>query len=330
MIDSTTRDALHNEWERCMTNDKALEEPFHPFTTPDDCAMMEGALMAAGAGVVSANDISGLEFGPNAYDVTTWDSYDALLWGNNSIVRFFNDPRVKEKLHAPQDVVWQGCIPGAGRRRRRLVEDESSSSRGHRGLLLDHDQPVSTVPYMAELLDDGVPVLIYNGDRDLTTNAQGSEMLLDGMRWKGASGWRNAERGLWVVQKEGIEKRTVAGYTKEHQGLSFVVVYNSGHLVPFNVPEESLDLINRFLKNETFKDYALPSFAPKKGTKTKGLAAAATDEYPNRNPHHRSSGLVSVLVAIVALVASFAAGYYASSQKHRGGYEKISSGVELE
>ena len=99
--------------------------------------------------VVSRSHLSHIcfQFKQNTYDVTTWDSYPVILGGNSSIENFYNDPRVKEKLHAPEDVHWMGCIPGAGRRR---------LQKGRRSLsLLEHDQPMSTVPYLAEMLDAG-------------------------------------------------------------------------------------------------------------------------------------------------------------------------------
>jgi hypothetical protein len=50
--------------------------------------------------------------------------------------------------------------------------------------LLDDDRPVSVVPYIAKLLDEAdIQVLVYNGDRDLRTYVQGSETLLDRMKW---------------------------------------------------------------------------------------------------------------------------------------------------
>jgi len=156
--------------------------------------------------------------------VTTWDTYDVLLGLNNSVAFFFNDPRVKKKLHAPENTLWRGCIPGAGRRRRRrrrLHQDQ-------RSLMLEQDRPESAAPYIAELLDEaGIRVLVYNGDRDLSTCAQGSEMYLNEMDWSGAKdGWKDAERGLWVIEADTPEERRLAGYAKEHKGLGFVVVYN--------------------------------------------------------------------------------------------------------
>src|SRR3569623_1802577 len=114
-----------------MLNTGHEPEPFHPFNAPDDCAMSVAALLAAGA------KLEGLRMnsGPNTYDVTTWDKYAMIQHGNQTLERFYNNPLVKAKLHAPEQVAWRGCIEGAGRRRRL----ESSSSRNL--LLLDHDRP---------------------------------------------------------------------------------------------------------------------------------------------------------------------------------------------
>jgi carboxypeptidase C (cathepsin A) len=300
MIDSTTRDALKGVWEQCSKADNVeMSAPFHAFTVPDECNIMGAVLQAAGSGIFPDRH-------PNTYDVTTWDTYPILLHPNSTFSRLFNDPRVQKALHVPNnDVTWQGCIPGAGRR----LEEELPGK-----LLLAHDTPESVVPYVAELLDEaGIRVLIYNGDRDMSTCAQGSEMLLDGMDWSGADKWKTARRGLWMVNDE------VAGYAKSHGGLDFVVVYNSGHLVPQNLPIPALDLITRFVMNEEFSDIELPSF-----TKPETLPK------PNRT-QDRS---VASCLAIIAPVAGvfFVPGMLLMSSywhKRRGDYQRVAD-VELE
>jgi len=352
MIDSTTRDALHREWEHCMTSPRHEKEPkpFHKFNPPDDCAMMEGVLLAAGSSGVYPR----MPDGPNTYDVTTWGTYDVLLGHDNSVSYFFNDPRVKKKLHAPEHIEWSGCIPGAGRRRtRRLSEehrqegeedddegtDEASTTvrSGTRNLMLDDDRPISTVPYIAELLDDAdVRVLIYNGDRDLSTCAQGSEMYLNQMDWNGSDGWPTAPRGLWVSPDSLEQTESVAGYSKEHLGLSFVVVYNSGHLVPFSVPAPALDLITRFLQNKSFSDYELPTITapPAKGGKdaTASYYGAGESVVGGAGGRHMSKYSHSFAIFFVAMV-SFVLGFFASNyaKNKRSEYEAIGNGdCELE
>jgi hypothetical protein len=244
----------------------------------------------------------------NTYDVTTWDPYAIFHDESSSIVKLFNDARVKEALHAPLDTEWSGCIPGAGRRR---------LSKRHRSLgMLEHDQPESTLPYIAELLDAGVRVIAYNGDRDLSTCAQGTEMLLNQMNWSGHDDWKTAPRGLWTVDKE------PAGYAKSLKGLDFVVVYNSGHLVPYNQPSNALDLITRFLKGDSFSDYPLPSFdfGYNKDKKQPNETVKSSDTIPTSvdPPMHHNFWLVA------SLLVAFACGFgTASLCKRKPGYSRI-------
>jgi carboxypeptidase C (cathepsin A) len=244
MIDSVTRKTLYREWYHCILQTESEPQSFHPFTVPDECGIMASVMKAAGSGLLPRG------LAPNAYDVTTFDPYDLINMPTSTIDRFFNNPAVQKILHVPEDFDgdWMGCIPGAGRRR--------LTSRDL--LLLDQDRPVSMNKFMVNLLDDAqIPILVYNGDRDLTTNSVGSELFLDSLDdWSGAAAWKNPEkyrRGLWLPTQED-DQQAVGGYSKEVQNLKFVIVVNSGHLVPLNRPVVALDLVVRLLEGETFID----------------------------------------------------------------------------
>jgi hypothetical protein len=255
--------------------------------------------------------------------VTTWDNYDVIQDGATTINDFMNIPGVKKALNAPEDVQWTGCIPGAGRRRRL----EST--------LLIHDQPLSTLPYITELLEAGKRVLIYSGDRDLSTCAQGTELLLNSMNWTGASVWPGVKRGLWVVDEY------PAGYAKSHLGLDFVVVYNSGHLVPFNQPRNALDLFTRFLVHRTFADYDLPAFDF--GSKEPSSETSS----PSRKHHHSearydgstgceipydgSTNGFSLIALLLIASLSFLSGLFVSTKlPSKAGYSAIPDSDEKE
>lgn len=96
----------------------------------------------------------------------------------------------------------------------------------HRKLYLENDKPVDVTPYVGDLLDADIPVLVYNGDRDMTTNVVGSELLLNAMDWKFKDEWLDASRGVWMVEDV---KGGEGGWAKEYGALKFVTVYNSGH-----------------------------------------------------------------------------------------------------
>lgn len=110
---------------------------------------------------------------PNLYVVSPFDLYPVLFNPNSMYYKFFNDPGVKKALNAPLETEWIECIPGAGRRLAETLPGQ---------LLLAHDKPESVLPYVAELLDEaGIKVLVYNGDRDLSTvsnSARGRVLLL--------------------------------------------------------------------------------------------------------------------------------------------------------
>ena len=143
------------------------------------------------------------------------------------------------------------CQWGEGRRR--LLASEK-----HRLLYMDNDRPLSMAPYIGELLDAGIPLLVYNGDRDMTTNMVGTEMVLNTrLEWHGKGEWQDAPRGMWKTDYM-TEKEYTGGWAKQLGGLTFVVVYNSGHMVPYNVPGPAYDLLVRFLTNKSFIDEELP------------------------------------------------------------------------
>lgn len=108
--------------------------------------------------------------------------------------------------------------------------------------------------------------------------------MLNGMDWNGARDWLDPHsytRSLWMVDEY------PAGWVKTVQNLDFLVVYvfivaitmfdsasmhcriltlslivffsyNSGHLVPYNVPVQALDLVTRFISNTEFGDVLIP------------------------------------------------------------------------
>lgn len=263
LIDKPTRDSLHVAWENCMLirdgkagKDQTLSPPFHPFNIVDDCGIMWGVL-------------KGAEY-PNAYDVTTWDpNVDQITFASEV---FYNNPFVRNALHAPGDIVWHGCRQGGGRR---LAE--AGPHQMHRQLYMDNERPLSVVPYIADLVDDGIPVIVYNGDRDMTTNMVGTELALNSMEWKGQASWPDAPRGLWLV--DGHQ----AGWSKEYGNLTFLTVYNSGHMVPYNMPVPAHDLLKRLLTHSTFIDLESAQ------VRVEPFAKIKTLEKDTHSSHHSKS-----------------------------------------
>lgn len=301
LIDKPTRDALHTAWENCQIlqsgeetmdhyENATLSFPFHPFTIQDDCGLMWGVLQGSGY--------------PNAYDVTTWDpNVDQVTFASEV---FYNNPMVRKALHAPGDIVWHGCRQGGGRRRLGGEDAPHQYARNfHRKLYMDNEKPVTVVPYIADLVNDGIPVIVYNGDRDMTTNMVGTELALNRMEWKGSGdAWLNAPRGLWMVGGH------QAGWSKEYGNLTFVTVYNSGHMVPYNVPEPAFDLLNRLLTHKSFMDIPLPQ------VRVEPFRKKVAERHSERHSDHHQKEIEVSLVEGLAIQSQSGDGMNAIAQSN--------------
>jgi carboxypeptidase C (cathepsin A) len=105
---------------------------------------------------------------------------------------------------------------------------------------------------LVPLLEDNVPVMIYAGDKDLICNFVGNRRWVDGLEWSGAAAWRQAKDEDWTVpdgregEGEGEEKKP-AGSVASAGPLSFVRVFDGGHMVPMDQPQAALHMISSFV-----------------------------------------------------------------------------------
>lgn len=101
----------------------------------------------------------------------------------------------------------------------------------------------SAVPQLTVLLENGYRVLIYSGPLDICVPTTQSEKFLSRMAWSRASRWAHAPQSIWRSAQGG----KLLGYKKTVDNLSFVVVLNSGHMVPYDQPEAAFELITSFI-----------------------------------------------------------------------------------
>lgn len=116
-------------------------------------------------------------------------------------------------------------------------------------------------------------VMLYSGEFDLNCNTLGTLHTLEHNWWRGRyvalsparvavfigldvayRPWEEAERGLWRT-----EDGDVGGeYFHFDEVFSFLIVRNSGHLLPMDKPAVALAMLTRFLNNQSFADQTLP------------------------------------------------------------------------
>lgn len=177
------------------------------------CQLTVVAPLMSAAGDMNVYDIRLPCVGPLCYDFSAMGAY-------------LNRADVRAALGVG-DRRWEECSP-----------DVHADMMGDWGRRYDGLLP--------ELLAAGVRTLVYAGDQDFICNWIGNSRWLAALDWPHAQEWRDAPDLTWFVGTQ------PAGLARTTHALTFLRVYQAGHMVPMDQPAHALDMITRFIRNETF------------------------------------------------------------------------------
>ncbi|KAI5970552.1 hypothetical protein CANMA_000461 [Candida margitis] len=107
----------------------------------------------------------------------------------------------------------------------------------------DHNMPYHQ--YVGQLLEANIPVLIYAGDKDLVCDWLGNLAWVNALQYSGHEQFNATEFRPWVT-KQGHK----AGEVKNYKHFTYLRVYESGHMVPLDQPENALDMVNRWINGD--------------------------------------------------------------------------------
>ncbi|CAK9441258.1 uncharacterized protein LODBEIA_P51270 [Lodderomyces beijingensis] len=222
---------------------------FAPLLNESDCAAMEAKyhqfqkfdracyLLQDWASCVVARQLGkqvGEPFnklGLNPYDIrkncvaNTSDCYAE----SQPIDVYLNQHQIKKRLDIPPGVDFQMC------------RDDVAIPFEIWG---DNMRP--SQQYVRQLLQSDIPVLIYSGDKDFVCGWVGLLQVCNELHY---GEFAHAETRPWRIGAEAV------GQVKNFDKLTFVRVFDAGHMVPFDQPRAALDLVNRWIAG----DYALQS-----------------------------------------------------------------------
>ena len=170
--------------------------------------------------------IDGKQVCLNVYDIRLVDEYPAcgMNWPPDlkDIQPYLRRKDVVDALHAgAKQEGWVECNGRVG------------------GALRNANSPAS-ITLLPSLLEK-VNVMLFAGDQDYICNYMGIEYLIEKMFWAGATGMDGAPTANWVVNG------TAAGTWTESRRLTYVKVFNSSHMVPYDVPHVAHDMMLRFM-----------------------------------------------------------------------------------
>lgn len=168
----------------------------------------------------------------NMYDYTLRDEFPScgMNWPPDlvNVKPFLNKPEVQSQLNLVHKKPWLEC-----------------SGRVGRNFVARRSKPA--VHLLPSLLEE-VPILLFNGNRDIICNYIGTEAFIKELEWNGQKGWDDDTVYDWLFDDN------LAGYVRNSRNLTFVNVFNSSHMVPFDLPYTSRSLMDLVTGNFDIKD----------------------------------------------------------------------------
>jgi carboxypeptidase D len=193
-----------------------------------------------------------------------------------------------------------------------------------------------TISFLPEIVQQ-VPTLLFSGDRDFICNHLGTEALIDRMEWSGGKGFELSP-GVWAPRRDWTFEGEPAGTYQEARNLTYVVFYNSSHMVPFDYPRRTRDMLDRFMGVDISAIGGAPSDSRLDGEKgplvsvgghpnsTKAEEDKAKQLQQAEWKAYYRSGEVALIVVIIA---AFLWGLFIwRDRRRRAGYKGVDGGDE--
>jgi len=180
----------------------------------------QSAFVVCNLGETSPYQVTGL----NPYDIRKPCGDHPLCYDFSNIEKWLNLASTKKALHVKEGAKWATCNMGI-------------NMKFHVDWMHDFS------PYVADLINDGIPALIYAGDVDFICNYLGNKAWTLGLEWKHQKEFNDAEEKEWG-DKEAL--------VKSSNGFTFMQVYDAGHMVPSDKPKTALTMIKTFVEGGCF------------------------------------------------------------------------------
>jgi len=91
-----------------------------------------------------------------------------------------------------------------------------------------------------------IPVLIYAGDADFICNWLGNLAWTDALEWPGQKDYAKKALKPFKLSDDGSK----VGMVKSSGNFTFIQIHAAGHMVPYDQPAASLDMLDRWLAGE--------------------------------------------------------------------------------
>jgi len=159
----------------------------------------------------------------NPYDMRIKCAKPPLCYDFSNVGTYLQKPDVQAKLGVTGHK-WADCNRGVTI-----------------GFELDGDWMKSYQQMIPDQLADGIRVLIYAGDQDFICNWLGNQAWAKQLDWPHKDEFNAAPVTNWTVDGK------AAGEKRSSNGFTFLRVFDAGHMVPRDQPENARAMLDAFL-----------------------------------------------------------------------------------
>ena len=257
---------------------------------------------------------------PNMYDVRLDDTYPdcGMNWPPDltQLKPYLRKPEVIEALHVSEKKSgWTECSGSVSR-------------------TFNPVKSKAAITFLPQIIER-VPTILFSGDQDLICNHLGTEDFIHNMEWNGGKGFELSP-GTWAPKQDWTFEGEPAGFYQSARNLTYIVFYNSSHMVPFDYPRRTRDMLDRFMGVDIASIGGKPADSRLDGEKgmetsvgghpnsTSGEQAEKEKVEEAKWQAYYKSGEVALIV--VAILAGFWAWYVWRDRRRRAGYQGLFGG----
>ncbi|KAL9052073.1 MAG: hypothetical protein Q9162_005644 [Coniocarpon cinnabarinum] len=105
-----------------------------------------------------------------------------------------------------------------------------------------------SIKFLPDILEAGVPIVLFSGDKDLICNHIGTEQLIHRLSWLNGTGFETEPSSdVWAPKRNWTFEGKPAGIYQSARNLTYVRFFDASHMVPFDWPRRSRDMLDRFM-----------------------------------------------------------------------------------
>ncbi|KAI3380246.1 hypothetical protein SNEBB_006559 [Seison nebaliae] len=101
----------------------------------------------------------------------------------------------------------------------------------------------SVKPWIGEIVDNGLRVLIYSGQLDIIVATPLTASFLRSLVWQHQAEFAVSPREHFQAPFD----KEITGFVRNVQNLYHVIVRNGGHMLPYDQPKRSKYVIQQFI-----------------------------------------------------------------------------------